>query len=215
MRGIKAKSTRGRGLSIFKWVCLSVVALFLLLALSAWAFFSSQRRKWTGDAPIQVELPVESSVRPVDGDRLYRDTRRALEGSAAQTLQFDNQKFNALLNQAPELQGLKSKMAMQLQNDCLLARMSVPLDGIPGFAGRFLNGDFIFDLQIEQGEPQVSLRSGKVRGKEVPQRFLAQINQYAQKELISRLQSQTDLNRIESLRIKDGKMILKIKEKSK
>ncbi len=213
MRGIKAKSTRGRGLSIFKWVCLSVVALFL--ALSAWAFFSSQRRKWTGEAPIQVELPVESSTRPVDAERLYRDTRRALEGGAARNLQFDSREFNALLKQAPELRGLEEKMAMQLLDDCLLTRMSLPLDGIPGFAGRFLNGDFIFNLQIEQGEPQVSLRSGKVRGKEVPQRFLAQINQYAQKELIRRLQTQTDLSRIESLHIKDGKMSLKIKEKSK
>jgi hypothetical protein len=215
MRGMKATSSRGRGLSIFKRVCLTVATLLLLLALSAWAFFSSQRRKWTGDAPIQVELPLESSVRPVDAERLYRDTRRALEGSSARNLQFDKREFAALLKQAPELRGLETKMAMQLQEDCLLTRMSLPLDGIPGFAGRFLNGDFIFDLQIDQGEPRVSLRSGKVRGKEVPQRFLEQINQYAQRELIRNLQRQTDLKRIESLRIENGKMILKIKEKSK
>ncbi len=206
---------RKHGLAIFKWGCLIIVLLMLLCLLSIWLFFRAQRRKWTDERPIAVELPLENSSRSPDGSRIYRDTRRALESGSAQALHFDNQELNALLNQAPEFQSLISQMALQLQDDSLLTRMSLPLKGIPGFEGRYLNGDFVFTLQIDQGVPQLTLRSGSVHGKPVPERFLSRISQYGQKELLRRLESQTDLSRIESLRIENGKLTLKLSEKSR
>ena len=206
---------RKRGLAIFKWGCLTIVIVLLLCLLSVWMFFRAQRRKWTDERPIPVELPMEESSRPADGARIYRDTRRALESGSAQTLQFDKRELNALLNQAPEFKSITSQMALQLQEDSLLTRMSLPLKGIPGFEGRYLNGDFVFTLQIDQGVPQLKLRSGSVHGKPVPERFLNQINQYGQKELLRRLEMQTDLSRIETLRIENGKLTLKLREKSR
>jgi len=210
-----SQARRKGGLAIFKWGCLTIVILGLLCLLSAWLFFRAQRRKWTDEQPMTVELSREDSARPPDGARIYRDTRRALESGSAQTLQFDDRELNALMNQAPEFKSVASKMALQLQEDSLLTRMSLPLQGIPGFEGRYLNGDFVFTVQIDQGVPQLNLRSGTVRGKPVPERFLNQMNQYGQKELLRRLETQTDLKRIESLRIENGKMILKLREKSK
>ena len=204
------QAQRKRGLAIFKWGCLTIVILGLLCLLSGWLFFQAQRQKWTDERPMAVELSRENSVRPPDGARLYRDTRRALESDSAQTLQFDDGEFNALLHQAPEFKSIASQMAVQLQDDSLLARMSLPLQGVPGFAGRYLNGDFVFTVQIDQGVPQLKLRSGSVRGKPVPERFLNQINQYGQKELLQRLEAQADLKRIESLRIENGKLILQL-----
>lgn len=206
---------RKSGLSIFKWGCLTIVILVLLCLLSVWLFFRVQRQKWTDEQPVPVELPVENSARPPDGARIYRDTRRALESGSAQTMQFDNRELKALLNQAPEFKSMSSQMALQLQDDSLLTRMSIPLQGIPGFEGRYLNGDFVFTVQIDQGVPQLKLRSGSVHGKPVPEHFLNQINQYGQKELLRRLQTQTDLSRIESMRIENGKLTLKLREKSR
>ncbi|MFA6930313.1 MAG: hypothetical protein WCT05_08300 [Lentisphaeria bacterium] len=206
---------RKRGSAVIKWGCLTVVILLLLCLLSVWLFFRAQRRKWTDERPIPVELPLEGGSRQSDGARIYRDTRRAFESGFAQSLHFDNRELNALLNQAPEFKSLIPQMALQLQEDSLLTRMSLPLKGIPGFEGRYLNGDFVFTVQINQGVPQLMLRSGNVHGKPVPEHFLNQINQYGQKELLRRLETQTDLSRIESLRIENGKLILKLREKSR
>ena len=205
-----SQTPQKRGLVVLKWGCLTIVILGLLCLLSVWLFFRAQRQKWTAEQPMAVELPREHSARPPDGARIYRDTRRALESSSAQILQFDDGELHALLKHAPEFKSITSQMALQLQEDSLLTRMSLPLQGIPGFEGRYLNGDFVFTVQIEQGMPQLNLRSGTVHGKSVPERFLNQINQYGQKELLQRLEAQADLKRIESLRIENGKLILQL-----
>ncbi|NLF93774.1 MAG: hypothetical protein GX564_07790 [Oligosphaeraceae bacterium] len=196
-----------------KWCCLTLLLAILTVAAVGWLFFQQQRRQWTDEQPMAIAAPAADGLRRAEAERLYRDTRQALERGQKTQLSFDSQQLNAVLSQAPEFQNLQQKLSLQLQGDKLLTRMSLPLDEVPGFQGRYLNGDFVFSLQVDQGTPAIKLLSGNVHGQPIPDRFLQQLNQIGQQQLVQRLGSRVDLSQVESLRLENSQLILKLRGK--
>ncbi len=198
-----------------KWGGLALIVLILSIAVGSWLIFQYQRRQWTDDTPITIEQTVDTAARQPDGKKLYRETRQALERGTAKQFSFDSRELNALLTQVPQFQAMEKQMALQLDGDKLLAKMSLPLDDIPGFQGRYLNGDFVFDLHIEQGVPTISLLSGTIRNQPIPEGYLQQLNRIGQKQLLQRLSAQGDLSQVESLRIENSRLILDVRGSNK
>ncbi|MDD3696402.1 MAG: hypothetical protein PHG44_10610 [Lentisphaeria bacterium] len=209
---MRKKNVRSHPWFLLKCLALSILLLFLLVLLTIWIFFRVQRQRWTDTQALAKIVPIETS-RTINARRLYAETRRALESSQASQLSFDNAELQALMREAPELQHAEAQMHFELDGELLKSRMSLPLGNVPGMQGRYLNGDFVFSLRIDEGKPELKLLSGTVKGRPLPEKYLRRINQFGQARLMQALGGSAEIKRIESLRIEESRLNMKIKRK--
>jgi hypothetical protein len=142
-----------QGLGCFGIGCLIVVIVFVLIIAglgAAWFYTVSKVKPYTADTAAQV--PVES-VPP----QQYEEIRRRVAnfaGSAPGTravLTLTAQDVNALIAQSPEWNGAKGKIYVRIPEDHVALLGSVPLDKVPGFGGRYLNGGIYFRPSVNNG----------------------------------------------------------------
>ena len=197
-----------------KWIGL-ILLLFFLVALlggvGSWLFFQHQRRYWTDKQPLLIAAPESNGLRPAEAERLYRETRQALESKRKTQLHLDNRQLQAVLTRAPEFTSWQDKLSLRLDGDKLLTQMSLPLDEIPGFRGRYLNGDFVFSLQVTRGVPSIDLQSGTIHDQPIPEKLLRRLNRIARAQLQQQLSSQLDLSSIESLKIENSNLTIELR----
>ncbi len=136
------------------------------------------------------------------------------EGTAppTETLVLTSDDINALLEDDPELKG---KAYAKIEGNVVKGEISIPLDAIPGGKGRYLNGEAEFKASLADGVLIVTLDSVEVNGKQIPEEFMKPIRQQnLAKDLYKDEKTSEMIRRLESLEIKDGKIILKVRPKA-
>src|SRR5262249_46295257 len=116
----------------------------------------------------------------------------------------------------PDLSGLKEKVFVTIERDKLKGQVSIPLEflGLPMFRGRYLNGEAELKVSLNNGLLLVTLESFEVNGQRPPEEFLANLRQqnWAQ-DAYKNPKNAEFLRKLESIEIKDGKIIIKPRAK--
>jgi len=210
---------RQRGCFFYGCIIASVLALLLmiLIAIGVWLvyrFTSQMVEQYTATAPRdlpKVEMPEEQ--RQTIKDRVATFRKAVNEGTPTETLVLTSDDLNVLLEDQPELKG---KIYIKVEGDEVKGQVSIPLEkiGLPMFKGRYLNGEADLKASLKDGVLIVTLDAIEVNGKPVPAQVMDGIRkENLAKDAYKDEKSAEMMRKLESLEIKDGKIILKVRAK--
>jgi len=145
----------------------------------------------------------------------FRDSVKA--GKPTQPLALTADEINALIATDPDLAPLKGKLyVLGIENDRVKARVSVPMEevALPIFRNRYLNGDAVFTVALKNGIIRLLAQDVTVKGKPVPEVYMQKIRtQNLARSLNNNPRVSVATDWIQSIDVKDGKLIIVPKEK--
>jgi hypothetical protein len=124
--------------------------------------------------------------------------------------------INALIADSPQAKDIKGKFYVTLEGDEIKGQISLPLDSMAqlqlfNVQGRYLNGTGTFKAAITNGMLYVSVQSVEVKGKPLPAKFLAGLQQQNLAQGFNDQKNGPAFEGYESVQVKDGTLIVKAK----
>jgi hypothetical protein len=213
---------RQRGCFFYGCIIAGILALLLLIAIgvATFLFYRWAERmidEYTATAPRElpkIEMPTEQRKTVKERWDAFRAAIK--EGKPTEPLVLDSNDLNVLIDEDEELKG---KVYVSIDNDKLKGQISIPLEKLPILGltkGRYLNGEAELKAAIVNDVLFVTLDSIEVNGKKVPEEFMAQMrSQNMAKDLYKDAKKAEELRNLQSIDIKDGKMTLRAKDRTK
>jgi hypothetical protein len=157
--------------------CLSVVILIAAGGIGGYFWAKSFLAKMT-DAEPRILPTVTLSDEEIRSIVSKLDTfkKEVQEGRAKEPLVLSSGDLNALIQYHPDWKDAAGKVHLTIQDGKVRGEVSIPLDKIsPITKGRYLNGSGVFAVNLVSGRLFVFLEALEVKGKAVPESFMAQI----------------------------------------
>jgi hypothetical protein len=154
---------KGGGCCLFSTGCLVALIIMLLLFVGGtlYAFFKV-RDFATDTQPAALPEVVVTDAARENAKEKMAELKSAIESNRALA--------------ASEGQGeLQGKLALGIRDEHVTADFSVPLNEVPGFKGRYLNGSLVLKATVENGILEVYLVEASFNGKPVPAPFLSEL----------------------------------------
>ena len=149
-----------------------VVGIFLIVTgIVAYKGYSMYKEaiSWTDDKPVELNIPEVSEEKKKSADEKLKLLIESVDKSRGGSYSFDADELNALIAEDPAFSG---KAVFVIKGDEVKAKVSFPLDMIPGFGGRYMNGDITLTPGMENGRPVVKVSDLVVNGKHPPEDFM-------------------------------------------
>jgi hypothetical protein len=205
------------GCFFYGCIIASVLALLVVIAIGVVSYLGYRFLNRLVDeytSPTASELPkVDMSVesRQALKDRIEAFRKAVDAGTATEPLVLTSTDLNALLEEEPKLKG---KVYVSIEGDKLKGQISIPLEwfGLTMYKGRYLNGEADLKASLKDGVLIVTLDSIEVNGKKPPEQMLASLRQQnLAKDAYNDPKQAELLRKIDSLEIKDDKIIVKVR----
>jgi hypothetical protein len=215
---------RQRGCFFYGCIIALVLALLMAILLAVGAFFlyrfsDKMVKEYTATAAQElpkVEMPAEN--RQALNDRVEAFRKAVKEGAPTEPLVLTSDDLNALI---AENEDLKGKIFVKVEGDEIKGQVSIPLDPLAQgpframFQGRYLNGEADLKASLKDGVLIVKLDSIEVNGKRPPDEMMNGIReQNLAKDAYKDEKNANMIRKIESLEVKDGKIILRVRAKA-
>jgi len=196
-----------------KWLGIifgSIILLAVVIALIAWWVFCDLRNSWTKKQRVPL---YEVVVTKEDAARLqptYRKVKQAFSGKATSdtTVVLESDDLDKFLAVANEGRQVKEMARFRIEGDKVVVTTDVNLDRIPLFDGRYLSGDFYWDVKMDDKEWNFHLDAFKVDNRVMPAWMINQVNK--------KIESKSDelrnhyapewTHKLKSLTVQDGKI---------
>jgi len=198
----------------FLYGCVTLVLLGLLGGLVAFLVLRYQiqqiREEYTAAEPVELptaELPEDRTDALIARADRFAEALRNDEPTEPLTL--TEAETNALLQRHPELRNFYGESFYVVFNDnnTVTAQTSVSLDWLPGFAGRYFNGEITTDVSVEDGRLEIFLQEAVVKGEPVPDQLMAEFRRRNLAQDIDR-DTQALVDKIQSLTIEAGALTI-------
>lgn len=205
--------------------CITLVVLLVLGAVGA--FFAVRYVARTVTAMVQqysqpepLKLP-EIALSPEE----KRDLKQRAEvfttamnssKSDAHELSLSGDELTQLLADSDPSGLLAKAVRLRIEGSDLRGTISFPLEklGLAQMGGRYLNGEGVFDISLQQGNLKVSLKELQIQGKPLPASALAPLrsaNLADQFNADPKLRAKLD--GFDSIQVKDGRLLVRSKSK--
>lgn len=204
--------------------CISLVVLFLIgavllgvLAINAPKILSRWAVNYTAAAPAQlekVEVPL-AELRPIQ-EKVAAFQQAVRFQTNVVELTLTGHELNALINGDPSMKDFKDRIFVTIEGSAIRGQVSWPLQdfGPIRLKGRWLNGEVAFRPSLENGTLGVFVEDVRVKGQSLPGPLLAQFKrENLAQGLQNDPQASAEIRKIQSLRVEDGKLILRTRLK--
>jgi hypothetical protein len=211
---------RQRGCFFYGCIIASVLALLMailvgIMAFVGYRYLSQMVETYTATAPEQLpKVDMSAEKRKELKDRVEAFRKAVDAGTATEPLILSSDDLNALIEENDELKGT---VYIKVEGDEVKGRVSFPLDKLklPMIKGRYLNGEADLKASLHDGVLIVTLDGLEVNGKKPPEEFMKSLReQNLAKDAYKDKENAEMIRKLESLEIKDGKIILKVRAKS-
>jgi hypothetical protein len=196
-------------LAVLMAILLAVVGYFLYRTLNQ---LVDQYTSTTPRVLPKVEMPAEQVKTLKDRVEAFR---KAVEsGTPTEPLVLTSDDLNGLIEENPDLKGV---IYVKLDGDQVKGQVSIPLDKLNfGMVrGRYLNGEADFKASLSDGVLIVTIESVEVNGQKLPEQFITELRkQNVAKDAYKDEKTAQMIRKLESLEVKDGKIILKVRAKA-
>lgn len=189
--------------------CVSLVILGIIASLGVgfgmYYFYTQVRDKFTDDTPIELPV-VEISDAERDAVIARVDTwTEALEEDGERVpLILTERDVNVLIQHHEDLEVLNGKVYVSINDSVITGEVSIPLDEIPGFSGRYFNGSADFEIELSNGRLSVYATAASVKGEPIPDEVMEQFsNENLAKNLDNDPDTKEMIEQIESIEVKD------------
>jgi hypothetical protein len=195
------------------WGCLGTAVAALVVAVLLGVFLLRTRNRLldvTETTPRPVPVARVSSQAAAAARRQAESLATALQQNLAGEFSFTAADLNALVATVPEAHEARGKVLFSIDGDQLNALASLPLDEVPGLAGRYLNEAQIrLELGCENGVLRLQAREVAVKGKPLPKTLMSRLRRV---NLAAPLNRRADaaalLQRIERVEVRDGRVVV-------
>lgn len=190
--------------------CVTLVLVAVLVSIFGWLTFryavGQVRERYTAAAPINLPAVnmaqdrIDATIESVDQ---FSDAVE--DGEPAPALVLDQDQINALIQHHPDFSDIAHTVYVTLEDDTITGDLSIPIDGIPGFGGRYFNGSATFKAALEDTGVTLYVDQASYKGEPVPENILQSFRAI---NLVENWQSNPEAddftNNLESFEIKDG-----------
>ncbi len=208
-----------RGCFFYGCIIASVMAVLMVILVGVGAFLTYRFvgrlvDEYTSTTPRElpkVEMPPEQLKTLKERVDSFKEAVNT--GTPTEPLVLTSDDLNALIAENPELKGI---VYVKLEGNEVKGQLSLPLDklNVGMVRGRYLNGEADFKASLSEGVLIVTLESIEVNGQKIPDEFLTEIRkQNLAKDTYKDEKTSEMIRKLESLEIKDGKIILKVRAK--
>ncbi len=199
-------------------VVLLIVGLLggaVLGGLGYWAW--SQARGFTADHPEAVPILEATDAQAAEVAARVKAFSDTVGRGGRATLTLSAADLNAIVARDPKYRDARGRVFFAIVKDALHTRVSVPLDGIPTFKGRWFNGEAGLDVRFVDGELTLKPVSLEVGGKPVSKATLRamstpeamqQLNQGLRDKMRKDPKFEEDLRKVESIDIKNNQLVI-------
>ena len=196
-----------------KWILISIgslLTLVLIVALIGWWVFCGLRNAWTKKERVPLQEVVVTKDDATRLQPLYRKVKQAFSGKATSdtTVELDSDDLDKFLAVANEGRQVKEMARFRIEGDKIVVKTDVKLDRIPMFNGRYLSGDFYWDVKMDEKEWNFHLVTFKVDNRKLPEWIVNRVNK--------KIESKADklrnhyapewTHKLKSLTVQDGKI---------
>jgi hypothetical protein len=139
----------------------------------------------------------------------FKDAVRS--GRPTSPLELSSDEINALIATDPNLKSVKDKLYVTMEDGHLKGQISVPLAqlGLGILKHRYLNGTAAFSVVIQDGNLVVTAQTVQVKGKLLPWVYMDKLrSQNLAANVNNDPHASVALNRLQSIQVKNGKLIL-------
>lgn len=197
----------------FFWGCITAVVLVVLVGVGIGVgthLLLKYARGFTSEeaAEIPVYQPAAGEYEAVQAK--IENFKNAVEGGISGVeLVLTADDINAIIVSNADLAELKGMAYVKIEDDKIAVDMSMPLDRIPGFSGRYLNGSATINASMEAGMLFVGFDRIEVNGEPVPETIMEQLrNENMAKGLYKNKEMMEIIGKVQDVRVEDGKLIL-------
>jgi hypothetical protein len=210
---------RSRGCLFYGCVFAGVGAILLAALLGVvgymgWSWYTGLIAQYTEDKPRPlpaVTLDPEAQDALAKRAKEYREAIDDGKPLTDRTFVLNSDELNALVNQEEDLKG---KVAFTIEGDKLKGQISFPLGEteLPRTAGRYLNGEATFKVDLDDDRLIVTADEVTVKGEPLPDSFMKSFwNKNLAEDWEKGEGIAKTLRRLERVEVKDGKLIITAK----
>jgi hypothetical protein len=157
--------------------------------------------------PVPVADANAETVRRLS--RTFEQLQRALKEGRTETFTFTDLQLNQLVSTVPAVRDARGRARFTIADDLLKVEGGIPLDQIPGFQGRYLNGQFTLDLRLENGVLNLRVLDAAVRGQPLPPVIMERLRQQnLADQAMQNPEFRQQISALKALRIEGGKLIV-------
>ena len=208
----------------FFYGCLTLVILFLIGGLGTYLVVRYVANKitqlvnnYTDTSPVLLEsVSLPPAQMSALRDRVAAFGQALQNSSTAQELVLTAEEINALIGSEPSYKAFKGQLLVLITGDQIKGKVSLPLPDIGPLKlkGRYLNGEAGLRASLVSGELDVHLDNVIVKGQPLPAAIMTELKK---NNLATEFQKDpknaANLEKFDSIQIKDGRLILRTKGK--
>lgn len=207
----------GHGCFYYGCITAIVLSVLLMVVIALSGYFGYQAylkvvRQYTSTTPVTLpKVEMSKEDRESLRGRIEAFKKALDEGEETEPLVLNGDELNVWLADESEV---ADRVYFVLEGDKLKGQISLPLDefALPGLKGRYLNGKAAFTASLRDGRLDVRADSVEVNGQPLSQQLLAGFGKANLAEDAAKQPENAQLlNKLESLQIKDGKLVIKAK----
>ena len=190
--------------------CISGAVCLVLLLLGFLLAFHMIRNALTDPSPTKMPVVQLSQPEIEEVQRRFNSFSDATTaGRPTPPLELTSDEVNALIQSNPDFRAAQAKFYLAFTGSNLQAQVSLPTDqaGFSLFRGRYLNGMGTFGVSLENGLLRLTPVEFRVKGKLLPPVAASKIATLAAKNINDNSRASVALNRLQSIQVKDGKLI--------
>ena len=189
-----------------------VVAIFLTIAgIISYKVYNAYHEAlaWTSTTPSKLNLPEFTPEEEKLAEQKFKDLKDAINKSEEKTFEFSANDINILIKKNDTL---KDHAFITIQDGIISADVSMPLNAIPGFGGRYLNGSVKLTLEEQEDKLILKITDINTDTKTPPPGFLKEFTKVNLLDSAYKDKKQSEiLNKIQSAIIQDDKIIITLK----
>jgi hypothetical protein len=211
---------QGRGCFFYGCITAIVLAVLVVLAFAILGYFGYQAylklmNQYTSATPMTLpKVEMSEEDRKALHERVDAFKKALDAGEDTEPLVLTGDELNVLLADQAEV---ADRVYFVVEGDKLKGQVSLPLEklGLPGARGRYFNGKATFHASLHDGVLIVKAESAEVNGQPLSEQFMAGLrNANLAENAADDPDNARFLNKLESLQIKDGKVIIKARPKT-
>ena len=218
-RPMTESPSRKRGCWLYG--CVGAILLVLILGVLVIVGYRYALKGLVGAYTDSAPAPIERVEIPAPQlsdlqQRVAAFTTALEKQDVSRELSLSADDINALIASTPAFQYWKDKLHVLIEGDRLKGQVSMPLKdiGLLKLNSRYLNGMASFKVSLDNGRLQVKLEEVAVKGRPLPGPVITEIKK---QNLADNFQGDPEtaarIEKFESIRVQDGKLILKSRAK--
>jgi hypothetical protein len=205
----QVKTAKGKDGCLMRGCLLALIVFFMMLGFAGWGAYTVYKHFYALTVDSGTPIPAYAGSDYSEVKKRVEDFSASLQEGKGERLVLTADNLNALVAGDPQFAAARGRIYFEIKNNLITAQVSIPLDGVRGFAGRWFNGTMTFDLKLEEQQLSIVPRAIKTGDREAPPEVLLAVQRFRWSDsLYEEGQSSEILKRIKSIRIENNTLVM-------